>query len=232
MPALIAVIIVLFLVWAKNHAMSGDPSLTAAGSLTVSASNAPTVDPNASNQGGPIGNTFLSETQTIQDPGGNVIELPFRPSAPHNGGGVVANYGLLGDNSTNSVGSGTGAIEKINAPAAASAAPPGGAARISILGNYGGRSGLWGMLPVPVLIYRSASPSPSAPAAPKPPAVVINTLPGRPAIASANTTGPRAAANTAATPPPSAAGIDLHTAPPTPPTPAQRALIRRISSLR
>jgi hypothetical protein len=229
MEALVAVVILGFLLWAKNQAAAGG-QLTASGSLTVTSSNAPGVDPNAPSQAGPIGNTFLSQTESVMDPYGNVIDLPFRPSAPHNGGGIAANYGLLPDNSTNSVGSGTGSIEKINAPAASTSTPSGGASRFPVAPSYGGRSALFGRLPAPIVIFRQATPSPAASAAPPAPQRVIAAPGGRTAILSANTTGVRAASNSS-TAMPSAAGVDFHAAPVTTPqaTPQQIALARRIN---
>jgi hypothetical protein len=230
MEALIAVAVVFFLMWAKNHAVTGDPTLTAAGSLTVTASQAPTADPYLSSAGGPIGNTFLSETETYQDLAGNEFQLPYRPSAAHNGGGIIANYDVSPDASVNSVGSGIGAIEKLNAPVAAHTSPAGGFTRGSIAPSYGGRSTFLGRWMAP---YGPQPVNQAPPAAPAAPQRYLAAPGARVSIATANTQGPRATSNSTA-PMPAASGVDFHTAPPQA-TPAlttqQSAMVRRYYAL-
>lgn len=228
MEALVAVAVVFFLMWAKNHAVSGDPTLTASGSLTVTASSAPTADPYFSAAGGPIGNTHLGQTETYQDLAGNTFELPYRPSAVQNGGGIVGNYDLLPVESQGSVGSGVGTIEMLNAPTAAHTSPAGGFSRGAIAPAYGGRSTFLGRFTAPGGFPPAATPPPAAPAAPQ----RYLAAPGaRVSIATANTQGPRATSNSTA-PMPAASGVDFHTAPIAPPqatpalTPQQSQLVR------
>jgi hypothetical protein len=229
MEALIAVAVVFFLVWAKGHATSGgDPTLTAAGSLTITASDAPVVHPNDPFAGGPIGNTFLSQSETVQHPDGSVIELPFRPSATYNGGGVAANYAELPIASAASVGSGIGAIEQINAPHVAVSAPAGGVSRTIVPPAFGGRSTLAGAQ------THAAGITPAPPpqiVSPRAPVRVVAGPNGRNNIVTANTQGPRAGSNSLHAMP-TAAGVDFHATPVVAPpqaTPAQRALVKQIT---
>lgn len=236
MEILAAVVILGFLVWAKGHVVAGangSPTLQAAGSLTITASNAPAVDPSTPFASGPIGSTFLSQTQHVETPDGSVIALPYRPSAAHNGGGVAANYGDLITQSSIGSGSGISPIEMLNAPHAPVAAPAGGAARIALPTAIAGRSTL-----VPAHIVGPATTPPATPrkSAPTAPVVRIATAtPGRTSILTANTQGPRAVSSPSKVSPP-AGHIDLATfhANPAPPqaTPAQKKVSTAIVTRR
>ncbi len=229
MEILLAVVILGFVVYAKGHAQDGSPTLQAAGQLTITSSNAPAVDPNSPFAGGPIGNTFLSQTQDVQHPDGSIVSLPYRPSAVYNGGGVAANFGdLIAQNSVSSVGAGISPIEMINAPHAPVAAPAGGVARVQLPTAIGGRSTL-----APARIAGPATTPPGgAPiAAPRAPVAIIRTAtPGRTSILSANTQGPRATANTSKVSPP-AVQVQLQPTPKpiAPATPGQKKVARTIA---
>jgi hypothetical protein len=229
MEALIAILVLAGLWWAKVNLIGATGTVQAGGSVQITAGNQPTVDPNTPNQSGPIGNTFLSQTQTVQDANGQLIDLPFRPSAAHNGGGVAILYGEVSDaNPAGSVGSGVSQIEKINTPEAVHFNPPGGFSRVAVDTNIGGRSAFLGHAIADShnnLVFAGNIPvqanTPSGP-------IGGRQLRGVPPV---NTGGGVRAGSNQGQPAPAQTGTSGFSAgspQPTAPTPTQRSLVRQI----